>query len=248
MRSISFFKNGLSAFELKVLACIFMLIDHIGVMLLPQVGALRVIGRLAYPLFAYFIAEGSRYTKNKLKRFLSVFVLGVLCQIVFVVFAGNGAGNILLTFSVSILLIYLLMYTKKMMIKSALIGSVYLVLFVLSLVAAYYCCELFSLDYGFFGALTPVLVVAFDDMGEWSDKLYRVIDRKSVSFIMLATGLLCIAMFDAMMKSQIYSLLSLILLALYNGERGKYSFKYGFYLFYPLHFLGLEAIRFAIEL
>lgn len=248
MRSISFFKNGLSAFELKVLACMFMLIDHIGVMLLPQVGALRVIGRLAYPLFAYFIAEGSRYTKNKLKRFLSVFVLGVLCQIAFVVFAGNGAGNILLTFSVSILLIYLLMYTKKMMINSALIGSVYLVLFVLSLVAAYYCCELFSLDYGFFGALTPVLVVAFDDMGEWSDKLYRVIDRKSVSFIMLATGLLCIAIFDATMKSQIYSLLSLILLALYNGERGKYSFKYGFYLFYPLHFLGLEAIRFAIEL
>lgn len=241
---MTFLKNGFSAFTLKVLACVFMLIDHIGMLLLPQFGVLRVIGRLSFPLFAYFIAEGCRYTKNKLKRFLSVFVLGVLCELAFIIFAGNYTGNILLTFSVSILLIYLLAYTKKTFRRNVNLGWVYLILFILSLFATYFYCEYVGLDYGFFGVLTPVFVVLFDDMGEWSDKLYRRINRKYASLFMFAVGLLLVTLFEVAMKSQICSMLSLILLALYNGERGKYNFKYGFYLFYPLHFAVLEAIEF----
>ena len=103
----------LSAFELKILACLFMLIDHVGVVLLVQYEWMRIVGRLSYPLFAFFIAEGCRYTKNKRRRFLSVFVLGVICEIVFVVSQGMYIGTILLTFSISILLIYLLQYAKK---------------------------------------------------------------------------------------------------------------------------------------
>lgn len=247
MKIASFFKNGLSGFQLKILACIFMLIDHVGYLLLPQFEILRVIGRLAFPLFAYFIAEGCRYTKNKLKRFLSVFVLGILCEIAYVVFAGNGAGNILLTFSVSILLIYILSYTKKMFIKNVALGFVYLLLFVLSLVIAYFCCKYLGLDYGFFGVLTPVLVIAFDDMGEWSNKLYKMIDRKLVSLSMFSLGLLLVAMFEVSMECQIYSLFSVVLLMFYNGKRGKYSFKYGFYLFYPLHLFVLEIIDYFVK-
>ena len=52
--------RGLSASTLKIIACIFMVIDHIGVILLPDVELLRVIGRLSYPIFAYFLAEGCR--------------------------------------------------------------------------------------------------------------------------------------------------------------------------------------------
>lgn len=247
MNSIDFLKRGFSAFELKVLACVFMLIDHIGYILLPQFEILRVIGRLAFPLFAYFIAEGCRYTKNKLNRFLSVFVLGVLCEIAYIVFSGNGAGNVLLTFSVSILLIYLLSYTKKMFVKNVVLGFVSLLLFALSLVIAYFCCGYLGLDYGFFGAMLPMLVVAFDDMGKWSDKLYKKIDRKIVSLSMFSLGLLCVDFFEVSMQCQIYSLFSVILLALYNGERGKYSFKYGFYLFYPVHLFVLQVIANLVE-
>ena len=60
-----------------------MLIDHIGVMLYPNIDTFRIIGRLSFPIFAFKIAEGCVHTKNKIKYFLWIFLLGILCQIVF---------------------------------------------------------------------------------------------------------------------------------------------------------------------
>ena len=67
---------------LKLLAALFMTIDHIGVVLFPRVLILRIIGRLALPIFAYMIAEGCKYTRNKKKYFGMIFILATLCQIV----------------------------------------------------------------------------------------------------------------------------------------------------------------------
>ena len=49
---------------IRLLACLFMLIDHAGKMLFPRVPEMRLIGRLAFPLFAYGIAVGVVYTRN----------------------------------------------------------------------------------------------------------------------------------------------------------------------------------------
>ena len=98
--------RGLSASTLKIIACIFMVIDHIGVILLPDVELLRVIGRLSYPIFAYFLAEGCRYTRNKTKRFLLVLGLAVLCESVVWIMTGEPDGGILVNFCLAILLIY----------------------------------------------------------------------------------------------------------------------------------------------
>ena len=51
--------------QLKILAMVCMTLDHIGAAFFPQAVWLRVIGRLAFPLFSYCIAEGCRYTRNK---------------------------------------------------------------------------------------------------------------------------------------------------------------------------------------
>ena len=66
--------------QLKLIAAFAMLLDHMGVLLFPQVRLLRILGRLAYPVFAFMIAEGCRYTKNKLRYFLLVFGLGTGCH------------------------------------------------------------------------------------------------------------------------------------------------------------------------
>lgn len=247
MKHTLFLKNGLSGFQLKILACLFMLVDHIGVVLLPDVELLRIIGRLSYPLFAYFIAEGTRYTKNKTKRFFSIFILGVICEIAFVVFSSTYSGNILLTFSMSGLLIYLLDCTKKAFFKNIFYSIAFLMLFVLSLIATYFYCEKVGLDYGFFGVLTPVFCTVFDNMGEFSEKLYSKVDRKYVSIAMFSLGLLLMVIFDSVLSCQEYCLLSVLLLLFYNGKKGKYSFKYGFYLFYPLHFIVLQAIVYLVK-
>ena len=52
-------------------------------MFFPKIELLRVIGRLSFPIFAYMIAEGSYYTKHKLRYFLMVFILGVICQVAY---------------------------------------------------------------------------------------------------------------------------------------------------------------------
>ena len=48
----------MSSFLLKIIAAVTMLIDHAGLMLFPQATWMRAVGRLAFPLFAFCIAEG----------------------------------------------------------------------------------------------------------------------------------------------------------------------------------------------
>ena len=114
LRKIRLFNgNGL-----KLLAALCMLIDHLGVMLFPKVAWLRFIGRCAMPLFAFMIAEGCRYTKDKVKHFALLFGLGLACQIVYTIFdPENIYLGILLTFSISVLIIYAMQYAKACFAK-----------------------------------------------------------------------------------------------------------------------------------
>ncbi len=241
------YKAGVfSAFTLKLFACLFMLCDHIGVVFFPDLVIFRIIGRLAFPLFAYFIAEGCRYTKNKLRRFLSVFVLGILCELFYVLFSGAYYGNILLTFSASILLVYLLNTVKSAFLRKSRYAFVLLFAFVVALCVVYAYCEFVGLDYGFFGVLTPIFCVLFDDIGNFTEKLYDKFSRKTVSVFMLMLALVMLALSKSSPDYQLWSLFSIPILLLYSGERGKYSMKYFFYVFYPAHLVLLQGIYFLI--
>lgn len=76
----------MSANVLKMIALITMTIDHVGLMLLPDYEWMRAVGRIAFPIFAFMIAEGCRYTRDR-KRYLSqIAILGIGMQIVFLLF------------------------------------------------------------------------------------------------------------------------------------------------------------------
>ena len=64
----------LSANAIKIIAVILMLLDHVCLYFFPHIVIIRHICRGGLILFAYFIAEGCKYTKNKLKRFLMIFI------------------------------------------------------------------------------------------------------------------------------------------------------------------------------
>ena len=107
-------KLRLNGNQLKLFALITMTIDHIGMYLFPQYLFFRIIGRLSMPIFAYMIAEGCRYTKNKIRHFSLLFGLGVLCQIVYIIFDPTTIYlGILITFSISTLIIYAMQYAIK---------------------------------------------------------------------------------------------------------------------------------------
>ena len=103
----------------KLLAAFFMLLDHIGVVFFPyNIGLLRILGRISMPLFAFAIAEGCRYTKNKWKHFFLLFGLGAVCQLVYFIFDPTTIYfGILITFSFSTLMIYALQFAKKCTIE-----------------------------------------------------------------------------------------------------------------------------------
>ena len=93
---------------LKIIACISMFIDHLGFMIFPTNITLRIIGRIAFPIFAYMLAEGAIYTKNKVKHLGILAILAVVIQVFMYFFADFKDFSIFIHFSLSLVLIYLL--------------------------------------------------------------------------------------------------------------------------------------------
>ena len=236
---------GLSASTMKIIACIFMVIDHIGVILFPDVELLRILGRLSYPIFAYFLAEGCRYTRNKRKRFLLVLGLAVLCEGVYFFMSGEPDGGILVNFSLAILLIYQVQALKKAWARGRWWEALlWLLLFSASVCGVYALIEyVLFIDYGFWGVLIPVWAVLPDYKEGEAPLFLRHISGLWWKLGFFTAGLLCLCISRGLTENiQSYSLLTLPLLALYNGRPGVKSFKYGFYIFYPAHLAVLWLI------
>lgn len=68
-------KRGINSFTLHILAMLFMLCDHLWATLFPAQEWLTCIGRLAFPIFAFMIAEGCYYTSNVKKYMQRLFFI-----------------------------------------------------------------------------------------------------------------------------------------------------------------------------
>lgn len=222
---------GLSGNQLKLFALITMTIDHIGAYLLPQYRILRIIGRLSMPIYAFLIAEGCRHTKNKCKYLGLMTGLALICQLAYFFVLGSLGMCILVTFSLSIILIYALQYVEKMK------NTWSCLLFFMVLAGVYYISVKlpgrvpgFGIDYGFKGILLPV----FFSMGT----------TKPQKLLGGAIGMCFLALGNPI---QWYSLLALPVLALYSGLRGKGNYKYLFYIYYPLHLAAIYGIKWVWE-
>ncbi len=230
---------------LKIIAAVTMLIDHIGYILLPKYRFLRIIGRLAMPIFAFMIAEGCKYTKNKKRYLFTIAALAFIYQVVYYLYDGTTKMCILVTFSLSIVMIYALQYFYKMffakdasLLKKAFAALVFLA----SVAGTYVFNRVFRVDYGFYGCLLPVFAAAVN-IPDTAPKFFKRFNCIPVSVFALGVGLflMCYKL-GGMSSLQIYSMLSIPLLFLYSGKRGKYKMKYFFYIFYPAHLFVLELI------
>lgn len=233
----------LSGNALKYIAAITMLIDHAGFLLFPRHIIFRIIGRLAFPIFAFMIAEGCRYTRNKLKYFLSVFLLGFACQVVYFLYDGSLDMCILITFSLSILIIYALQDFKRVFFspdkswyEKTLSGAIFLV----TVVSAYFFNKLLPVDYGFLGIMVPVFASVLHPSGENTPRILQKFDK--IYFHVAAMALALVVLSWRTSWVQWYSLLALPFLLLYTGKRGRANTKYFFYIFYPVHLAALELI------
>ena len=232
----------LSGNILKIIAALAMLIDHVGLFFFPFNIGFRIVGRLAFPIFAYMIAIGTRYTRNKLRYFLNVFTVATVCQIAYFISMKSLYMSILVTFSLSILIIYSFQYLKLVFIKSDTKTHQQLLavfLFILAVGAAIAVNLCFDVDYGLSGCFVPVFASAFHMPIEASDKLKRL-DNHYVHIAATTLGLIILAIDVGTI--QFFSLFSIPLLLAYSGKRGKARMKYFFYIFYPAHLLVLEGL------
>ena len=94
---------------LKIIALLTMIIDHIGAVFFPDVLILRVIGRVAFPIFAFFVAEGYYYTKSKKRYVITMLICMVISWAPFVLCFGHRwyVVNVIGIFLMSILGMYL---------------------------------------------------------------------------------------------------------------------------------------------
>ena len=199
------------------------------------------------PLFAFTIAEGCFYTKNKLNHFLLIFGLGLITSIVYSVLYDVLFGDILITFSLSCLLIYSIDALKKRASqkdKKKVILSVFA--FITVLAFSIYLCVYSGIiiDYGLGGVLLPVTVRLYDFNSSSVNK-FKKENNPPINLLLFVLCLIAIAISSG--PRQFLSLISVIFILFYNGERGKWNMKYFFYLFYPLHILLLAGINFLIH-
>ncbi len=214
--------QGLNNNQLKLIAMLSMLLDHAGRELFPQADILPVIGRLAFPVFSYMIAEGCTYTKNRKKYFLSVFIVGALCQAVYFIAEHSLYQNVLITFSLSIAIIFLSDNFIRKKTGRAFIPALLICLFTVFLcifLPRFTWAKGFHIDYSLAGVLLPVAV-------------YFAPEKKSKA---VCFTVMLIVLSLTMGSIQWFSLFSVPLILMYNGKRGKYNLKLLFYVFYPAH-------------
>ncbi len=234
----------LSGNALKLIAAAAMLIDHMGLMFFPNQLWMRVLGRLAMPIYGFMIAEGCKYTRSRLRYFLTVAVLAAVCQIVYYVFDGSLYFSILVTFSLSILVTYCWQFLRESWAAAeSPLGQRILsgLLFPAAVAGVWWLNQVLTIDYGFWGCMLPVIAGLFRQRrGAPADGLSGL-DRPEIHVGMLALGAALLA-WD-LGGVQIYGLLTVPLLLCYSGQRGKWGLKYFFYIFYPVHLALLQLVQ-----
>lgn len=236
--------RNLTGNALKLIAAAAMVIDHVGLMFFPEVAELRILGRLALPIFAFMIAEGCRYTKSKVRYFLHIFCLAAICQAVYYVAQGSTYMCILVTFSLTILMIFALQGMQKAFASSASLWRKLACtgVFAATVALSWILNRHLQIDYGFWGCMVGVFAALLHPVNEQSPRWMK---QSWVHVLMLSLGLLILALDRG--GVQIFSLMAVPLLLMYSGKRGKLSMKYFFYIFYPAHLVILQGISWLIR-
>lgn len=240
-------KKILNRNHIKLIALVTMLIDHICLILQPTLPywaylLLRTIGRISFPLFAYFVSEGFYYTKSKGKYALKLFIFGLISQMPFYLVTKPNYIylNIMFTFLISILFMWLfdkLFRENNGINKSLYVTISILLLFLIEMLSAIK----ITTDYSSYGILITLMFYIFKNQ-----KIKSLVWFAVLVITNLSLGLLYSKTIEYELFFVAFQLLAIPLLLIYNGKKGSINFKYVFYWFYPLHLIMLYIIKIII--
>ncbi|MBE5955645.1 MAG: conjugal transfer protein TraX [Lachnospiraceae bacterium] len=228
---------------LKCLAMIFMLLDHLWATIVPGNQWMTIVGRMAFPIFAFLLVEGYIHTSDVKKYKKRLVFFGLISEIPFNLIMTSSVifpfhQNVMFTLLLGLLTIDELEYMRQNKnVKTVGITILKVTLYLLLGIIGF-------VDYGATGILTILAFYLFRNfklawIGQFiSLLLIFVIFFKGQSVVIPLFGT------EYFFPLQGFGILSLIPIWLYNGERGKKSkaIQYGFYLFYPVHMLVLYLV------
>lgn len=233
-----------SSFILHILAMLFMLADHIWARLFSQ-DWLTCIGRLAFPIFAFMIAEGFFRTKNLKKYILRLLIFAVISEIPFnLIYGGSWIypfhQNVLWTFLIAILAMVLM---EKIRAKFNIIIAI--VLCAVVTVVSFFLGYVLMTDYYGAGVAT-VLVFYFFRKRNWKHFLCQLILLLYINIEFIGGYSTPFELFgrEFLFVRQSLAVLALPFIWLYNGKQGYHKkwFQYFCYVFYPLHIIVLVLL------
>lgn len=206
----------LDSFQLKCIAIVSMALDHTGAVLYPSQIWLRCLGRIAFPIFCFLIVEGFFHTHDVRRYMGRLGVFALISEIPYdLAFRGvpleYDHQNVFFTLLIGIGMMVLLERNREWPVKAVI------------LLLAMWLAVLIRSDYNFRGVLLIFVFYIFHE-SRW---------------LAVTAGGLWNFLYQGVIQK--YGVLSVLPLALYNGERGR-KMKYFFYIFYPVHLLLLYGI------
>ena len=235
----------LNSNTLRLVAVLLMISDHVWATTMSFGNWMTYIGRMAFPIFAFQIAEGFIHTKDFKKYALRLLAFGLVSEIPFNLFYSSRwfnpyHQNVMFTLLLGLLAIRVIDNLKKD-ISAKNIGKSVLWLLLIGIGGT-----LGFVDYGFLGVLTVVMFYLC--RGYRFTPILQLIGMILINIVFFEGQVFIFDVFGKTVEipSQGFAVFSLIPIWLYNGKKGKSSkvLQYGFYAFYPVHMLILYLIKY----
>ncbi|MFR2892196.1 TraX family protein [Peptoniphilus grossensis] len=228
----------LNGAQLKYMAFTSMLIDHVNkAIILPylEVGStlskistvFDVLGRIAFPLFSFFIVEGFFRTHSRKKYLLNLLFFAVISEVPYDMFSSKvflefRLNNVLFSLALSLIFIWILDEIRNKFEDK--IGRKWLLFSIPLLIIMYFASIFVSGDYDFHAILTSFFFYIFYN---------RPIASAAFAYLTII--------------KEVWSILGFGLTIMYNGEKGKQNKLFN-YLFYPVHLFILGLLRFYLNI
>lgn len=215
----------LSGSTLKVIAILSMLVDHCAYFLMDgntlTYEAMRCVGRIAFPVFAFLIAEGFTHTRNRKKYFGQLLAFAVVSEIPWHLLNGaDGTHNVMFTLALGVAA--LAVFEKLKTDSAVCICTILLIAWFATWS---------GVDYEWRGILV-IVIFHLSGTGKASFPFGRMVQLLCAFPLMMHYGIIGV-------------MLACMVIFLYDGTRGFVKgkvWKYVFYAFYPLHLAVIKII------
>jgi hypothetical protein len=231
----------MTTFNIKIIALLTMVIDHVGLYFFPEFWIFRILGRLSFILFAWLIANGANHTKDLKKYMIRLFLLGVVSQYPYHLLSKMNEVydfglNIGFTLGLGLLAIMIYQSERKVYIKAIFVFCILIL------------ATLLKVDYGPAGILTILLFYVFYKrfyLAALTQTLLYLFYYFIPVLIKIMSHPNNISASDFMMFIQPVALFSLLFIYFHNKNPGIKD-RYLFYIFYPVHFVIMIITEYLI--